>query len=88
MDIYCPRCAEPCDMDELHDADENLTYDQARRIFFDSRRGCGFLFNNKPCEKVESVRAEASSVLAELLGDDVDGIAAMMDDFDYMGMLD
>ena len=31
-------------------------------------------------------RGDAMSVLADLMGDDLDGIASMMDDAEYMGM--
>lgn len=88
MDIYCPRCGEPWDPDEFHDvaAEQYLTYDEVRRDFF--ARGCGLAFGGRQCTKVESVRAEASGMLAELLGGDMDGLAATLDDFDYLGMLD
>lgn len=90
MDIICVRCSEPLDVYELHDVRDPgplgaygnvLTYDQARKIFFDPARGCGFLFNGKPCELNPSESSEASLVLSEILGDDVDGIAAMIEDF-------
>jgi len=87
VDIICPRCDEPCDMSELHEF-APLSYDEARRIFFDTSQGCGQLFNDRPCERVESLRADVSAAMADLLGDDVDGIAAMMDDFDYIGAFD
>jgi hypothetical protein len=80
MDIYCPRCAEPCDVDELHYA-EPMTYSQARKVYFDRSQGCGVVFNGRPCELVDDIRAELSAMLAGELGDDIDGIAGMMDDF-------
>lgn len=88
MDVNCPRCAEPWDIDTFHDvADErDSTFTAVQRDFF--TRGCGLAFGGKQCEQVDSLTAQASGVLAELLGDDVDGIAAMLDDFEYMGMLD
>jgi hypothetical protein len=79
MDIICPRCGEPCDAYELHDAPGG--YDEGRYMFF--KYGCGVAFNGKPCEKVESEAATASAVLANVLGDDVDGIASMLEDFGY-----
>lgn len=88
MDVNCPRCAEPCDIYEFHDlaAEQGTTFDAVRRTFF--TEGCGIAFGGRQCEKVESLTADASAVLYDLLGDDVDGIAAMLEDFDYMGMLD
>jgi hypothetical protein len=96
MDIICPRCAEPMDLYELHEFNSSesylgaipMTFDEARKVFFDPSQGCGQLFNGKPCDKVESIAADASALLADMLGDDVDGIAAMMEDFEYMGMLE
>ena len=87
MDVYCPRCAEPCDIDEFHYVDD-MTFDQARTTFFDRSKGCGVLFGGKPCTPDNSLRAEASAALSDILGDDVDGIASMLDDFEYIGMLD
>lgn len=88
MDVYCPRCAEPWDPYEFHDVavEQETTYDAIRRRFF--TEGCGVTFGGRPCAESDSLRAQASGVLAEMLGDDVDGIAAMLDDFEYMGMLD
>jgi hypothetical protein len=37
--------------------------------------------------KVKLSRAEASSVLYDLFGDDLDGVASMMDDAEYMGLV-
>jgi hypothetical protein len=83
MDLYCPRCSEPWDLDELHYVD-GLTFDQARRAF--RAEGCG-AFGTR-CERDGGLRAEASAVLMDLLGDDVDGVAAMLEDFEWAGMLD
>jgi hypothetical protein len=33
-------------------------------------------------------KAEASSVLYDIMGDDLDGVAAMMEDGEYMGLVD
>jgi hypothetical protein len=84
MDIRCPVCSEPWDLDELHDVD-GMTFDEARRTFYSD--GCGLLFNGKACKaasKEDAERAAVSSMLADLLGDDIDGIACMEEDFDMM----
>ena len=60
-DIYCPRCGEPWDMDELHEAD-GKDYDEARRAFI--RDGCG-VFGDK-CEKNGSTIATASRAVMGL----------------------
>jgi hypothetical protein len=84
MDIRCPLCAEPWDTDELHDV-VNQTYDEAYKCF--RKIGCATF--DTPCSKnPDKFRAEASAVLMDLLGDDVDGVASMLDDFEYAGLLD
>lgn len=89
MDIICPKCSEPVDHDSLHDAvDEGLfdDYKSAMRAF--QTEGCtalGFTHNEAT---MGSFRSEAASVMYDLLGDDMDGAASMMEDFDYLGMLD
>ena len=105
MDIYCTRCGEPWDIDELHDViptekiidalrlelvpigGATLTFEDARRAF--QRFGCE-IFTQETCEVPEKkpLRAEATGVLMDLLGDDVDGVAALLDDFEYIGLLD
>lgn len=69
-------------MDELHEVD-GLTFDQARTVFYDS--GCGTLFAGRTCKArnaEQKERAGLSALLAEMLGDDIDGIASMEDDID------
>jgi hypothetical protein len=43
MDIICPVCAEPWDIDSLHDNDRELTFAQASRKF--RTQGCGAVFD-------------------------------------------
>lgn len=86
MDLYCPKsgCAEPLENDSLHDAvDEGLfpNYHAALRAF--QSEGCtavGYVHSTGN----NSGRAEAMSALYDLLGDDADGAAAMMEDYGYM----
>ena len=87
MDVYCPICAEPWDIDTFHDvaADEGLTFDQVRQGF--TREGCAAL-QCRPCQPSNDVRALASQTLLELYGDDIDGVAADLEDFEYLGLLD
>lgn len=81
MDIYCPKCGEPYDQDELHEADQ--TYAQSARIF--RTEGCGMLLDGVACRPesgADPTRAAILQELADLLGDDVDGYAAMCEDLD------
>lgn len=79
MDIYCPRCGEPWDNDTLHDeADErNTTYREMQTRF--AAKGCA-AFDEAHNENGDQFRAAASGVLMEMMGDDFDGVAAMMQD--------
>ena len=89
MDIYCPRCNEPVELDYIHDVvegrridgDDTATYDT---VAADYRvRGCPAL--DGTCNP-DTIRTgdTAAGVIFELLGDDMDGAAAMMEDMDMM----
>ena len=86
MDIYCPVCSEPLDVLELHTftGSTAANFEDARRIFVSD--GCGTLYG-KPCVENRTLRSEVTLALADVLGDDVDGIAAMLEDAEYLGML-
>lgn len=90
MDVYCTVCGEPWDVGELpYLADElEMPLKELRQKFLSD--GCK-VFGNSACvspEDGQSLRSMATSVLAELSGDDFDGIASDLDDFEFMGMLD
>lgn len=87
MDIPCPKCSEPWDIDEFHDIaeEQGITWDDVRKNF--AAKGCEAL-GMSPCTPDNSLRSQASAVVMELLGDDLDGAASLMDDFEFMGMLD
>lgn len=76
MDIYCPVCGEPWNLDALHDV-PGVAFESARRRF--AREGCR-VFGSTHNSAVDSDRAAKSAVLHQLLGDDIDGIAALMED--------
>lgn len=84
MDLRCPRCAEPVDNDEIHEAVPTVGYEdytEALRAF--QSEGCVALFGGAaPCERAEG--GLYASALYDLLGDDADGAAAMMEDFEYL----
>jgi len=83
MDIRCPNCSEPWDHDELHYAaeDRHSTYE---RVAADFRvRGCPALGGTCNRDGRPSVAAQAAY---ELLGDDMDGAAAMLADADLLGL--
>jgi hypothetical protein len=91
MDLICPRCTEPWDFDSLHEeADESdRTYAQVAADF--RTRGCLALetaFGAMECKPVNNLRSMVADAMYDLLGDDMDGAAAMMEDFEWAGMLD
>jgi hypothetical protein len=90
MDIPCPRCGELWHADVLHEImDEaawdgkHLTYSQARKLF--QKNGCGAVPGEKLCKTADNEKAELARMMFEVLGDDVDGIAAELADFDGFG---
>ena len=83
MDIYCVKCGEPLDMSELHDV-PGMTYKQALSAYRAS--GCGSIgFDCNPDSSSDI--AFASSIAFDLMGDDIDGVASMMDDARMFGFM-
>jgi hypothetical protein len=81
MDLYCPVCAEPIDNDEFHDvaAEIGSTYSAVAADF--RERGCKALPGSSThCVPVQNDRTAAATAMYELLGDDMDGAAAMFED--------
>ena len=81
MDIYCNRCGEPWDMDHvMHEAEEG-DFD---RVGGDIRM-CPACRNksDKELDVPQEVKDKnyIRSELSYLLGDDIDGFAAMCEDF-------
>jgi hypothetical protein len=90
MDIYCPKkkCGEPWDNDYLHDVAEekNLTYKEVLHQF--QSTGCVAL--GSQCSDngdAGANRAAMMDAMYDLMGDDIDGAAAMMDDAEYFGLI-
>jgi hypothetical protein len=92
MDLYCTKCGEPMDNDEFHEiaAELEITYTEAVQTF--AREGCnGFAGIGYRCsaprtdtDNTFGLRPQdASMALFDLLGDDTDGIAAMMEDMGF-----
>lgn len=105
MDIYCPKCGEPWDMDSLHEevsehypdrpwekagppgsrerqAAYEPYYSQIRQDF--RRFGCSALtaYGAKCSTEPDTDAAEAMTALLDIMPDDLDGCAAMMEDFE------
>lgn len=86
MDIYCPKCSEPWEIDTLHDvADEQgSSFGEVREDFY--RRGCAAIGTRcNPATVGDASPAIAAAY--DLLGDDVDGAASMLEDAEHLGLL-
>lgn len=87
MDIRCPICGEPWEMDELHELipDECEDYHKAVSLF--KNKGCEAF----GCSHNETTKgkyaAKLSGMLFDVLGDDVDGIASELDDAEFLGLI-
>ena len=86
MDIYCGICGEPWDMDCLHDAvtEGRATNWNDARVKFE-RKGCG-LWGLKCSTTPDTARAAAAAALMDVMGDDIDGVASMLEDTESLGM--
>lgn len=84
--IYCPSCGAEFCVDDLHDRADDLdsTFAAVQRDF--QVTGCLALGESRHVGG-DRMRAEVSSAMFDLMGDDIDGVAAMMEDFEYFGML-
>jgi hypothetical protein len=84
MDIYCQKCDEPWDVCYIgQDMDEDGEKGDSER--FKGGEGCPCCKWGKNAPKEQSLRGETMSMLNDLLGDDIDGMASFMDDMDYVG---
>ena len=84
MDIYCRRCQEPWDNDELHERvaelgelGEPTSYDTLAARF--RREGC-VVFTGRQCAEVSNERSAIIDAAYEVCGDDMDGAMSLMDD--------
>lgn len=78
-DVYCPKCGEPTDVYEFHDAVVTLgvTYAEATRRF--RTEGCEAMPGWRCNPDTDYARAETARVTYAYLGDDMDGAAAVLD---------
>ena len=77
MDLVCIRCGEPWDMDYVLHEDPKAFKRHGGRIDH-----CPCCPKHKPKHSAkQQARLDAIAELANLLGDDVDGLAGTLDDF-------
>lgn len=95
-DITCPKCWEAWDLDTIHEEVSarnedgiDASFNEVVRSF--QGKGCVTFvaLGVDPDECVRSdataARALAAATMYDLLGDDIDGVIEMLEDFDYMG---
>ena len=76
MDILCIRCGENWDRMALTD---EFTPEETAR--FRKGEGCPSCYGKDVETPANAFECEAQAAMAEVLGDDLDGLASMMDDF-------
>lgn len=89
MDLYCPKCGEPVDNDEFHliAEEDGSTYQKVLRAF--QLKGCEAVGLSCSTPSTETdrtfglTRQDAAGALYDLLGDDADGAAAMLEDMGW-----
>ena len=98
VDIYCKRCGEPWDMDEIHDeidyrcdgrTPDGDAYQELYRSVRDDfyARGCeAFTYAGVKCSGSNSTRAHVAAVLYDAFGHDLDGVASDLADAEYLGI--
>lgn len=77
MDVYCKRCGEPYDVDSL-----SFDFTSQERKDFHAGISC-------PACKGKEVNArpfvcDLMAAVSDIMGDDIDGLAAAMEDAEYM----
>ena len=82
MDIYCQQCEEPYEAYYVQHEMDN----QEKKDFLDGKHcpSC----KGKETTKSKTPRIQAQSIAMDLMGDDLDGVASTMGDFDYMRLFD
>jgi hypothetical protein len=95
MDLHCPSCGEPWDFDTLHeevsarkeDGQNDATYEKVAAEF--RAKGCNALATSHGPQRhcTPDNNAPVRQAIYDLLGDDMDGAAAMLEDAENLGML-
>jgi len=81
MDLICTCCGEPWDVDHVLHEEPDKFERQGGLI-----RACPCCHGTRPDGMTEERRSKLSAVAAaaQLLGDDVDGVAALLDDLNAL----
>ena len=83
MDLYCQKCGEPWEHYYImHDICEDDGA-EAKDNFL-SGKGCPCCSWGEKAPEKKPFRSEIAAAMADIMGDDVDGIASSMDDAEYL----
>ena len=87
MDIYCTNCGEPWELDNGRYSTVIGGLGNWEPAYEKAKRGACPSCDGDPAKagRSGSMQAMASKALVDILGDDNDGIAAMLEDYEYMG---
>lgn len=79
MDIKCPHCGEPWDIDTFHEVaeEQGTSFSVVRKDFY--KNGCQALDTSHGDMGYEN--GSVILALQDMLGDDVDALAVMIEDF-------
>ena len=89
MDNYCQKCAEPWDIFSVNEF--SVEYDGGTSKDFYNGKGCpccNWGKDNIELNNRQKMTTDLMSICRDLLGDDIDGMASIMDDAEYLGFLD
>lgn len=87
MDVYCSKCREPFEVDYFHDVakDQGRTFDEVYADF--RKRGCLAVDGVHSDYGYDDGKSMIISEVMDLMGDDVDGAASMLEDVIGMGYI-
>lgn len=98
MDVYCCKCAEPWDVSEIAEVKKEIKEKDPDTIkegwkfsefkILQCPSCCNREISATPNSSDKLSKTEAMSICADLLGDDIDGMASFMDDAEYLGLFE
>jgi len=93
MDIFCLNCGEPwevgCIAEVRHGEDDDPAWKLNKSGYPLTCPCCPKGKDGKPQkQEKKNSRAKAAAIVADLLGSDIDGAACLLEDGDYLGLMD
>lgn len=78
MDLYCTTCGEPHEIECIDEPDEYGLTLRGRTIV-----ACSSCEYHRKRGTIDKRAAGASAAMHDIMGDDIDGVAAMMEDMGF-----